>query len=201
MTIFIQFQNDSMTWEERAESAPRTWDPIHGGRRGPILWDDDAEYHLGTDPTGDRFEAVARRMLGGDYYPPDAVRFWGKFRDEKRPLRVGDRILQGAPLFLSAGGPLLRSVAEVFVAERTEYTCEIGYVTTTMHFGRGIWRARLRRESDALFLRVTSTAMPGSLLFWLGLPIARSMQLRARRRAVEDLRAVGVADSLHTMGA
>lgn len=63
---------------------------------------------------------------------------------------------------------------------------KIGYVTTTRHHARGAWSAELRLREGALSIQVQSTASPRSALFWLGLPLARWLQLRARRRALEE---------------
>ncbi len=166
------------------KAAPLTWDPIKGGRRGWICWDDEKVADIGADPTGERFNLIANRILAGNYYPKDAVVLFGRFRDEARDLRVGDRVLQRAPI-----GPVsVWSGVEIFFAERTATRCSIGYVTTARHHGRGTWRADLDRVGDRLQLTVKSTTSPNSALFWLGLPIARFFQLRARRRAIEEFR-------------
>jgi hypothetical protein len=169
-----------------AEQATVTWDPVKGGRRAWVCFEDDKTYDLGSDPSGERFRKIADRIMSGRYYPPDAVRFSGRFSDEGRPIRAGDRVIQHAPLLGKLGGLLTPSVAEVYVAERNEGCCRVGYVTTSLHFGRGIWTAELSRLQGKLSLRVWSTASPGSWLFWVGLPVARFLQLRARRRAVEE---------------
>jgi hypothetical protein len=127
-------------------------------------------------------------MLEGDFYPADVLSFHGRFRLEGRRWRVGDRLVQRARLIPWLDWPVLWSVAEVFIAEKSSNECTIGYVTTNRHFGRGIWRAILTRRGDRLFLKIKSTAGPGSWQFWLGLPFARYLQLRARRRAIEDFR-------------
>lgn len=177
-----------MRLQEKAESAQINWDPVKGGKRAWMCFEDDKTYDLGPDPDGVRFESIATRMMSGNYYPQDAVNFAGRFREEGRDLKPGDRVVQRAPLFGKLGGPLLPSAAEIYVAEREEGRCRIGYVTTSIHFGRGIWTAELTRSEGNLELHVWSTASPRSLLFWLGLPYARYLQLRARRRAVEEFR-------------
>lgn len=171
-----------------AETSPVAWDPVKGGRRAWVCFDDDRTYDLGPDPEGSGFDRIATKMLSGDYYPPDAVVFSGKFRTEDRVLRVGDRILQCARMLGKLGGPKLYSSAEIFVAEREAGRCKIGYVTTQFHFGRGIWSADLTLKDRQLSIRVTSTASPNHWLFWIGLPVARFLQLRARRRAIEEFR-------------
>ena len=161
-----------------------SWHPVTGGRRAWIRFEDDRTYDL----SGCSFNAIADRMMSGQYYPPDAVRFSGRFADERRTLRVGDRVLQVAPLLGVDAGPKLFSSVEIFVAERAENYCKIGYVTTEFHFGRGIWTAELTQDGNALRIRVKSTACPNSWLFWLGLPFGRALQLRARRRAIEEFK-------------
>lgn len=170
----------------RAETAPLSWDPVKGGKRAWVCWDDDKVYDLGPDPDGSRFDRISTKMLSGDYYPTDAVRCFGRFRTEGRPLRAGDRMLQQAPMFLIWGGPLLNSSTEIFVAEREEARCKLGYVTTEFHHGIGIWSSELTRRDGHLSLHVQGTAMPHSWLFWFCLPLARHYQKRAWRRAVEE---------------
>jgi len=179
-----------VTLQDRAESAPLTWDPVLGGRKGLICFEDHCDFDLGPDPTGERFNLIAKRMLSGQYYPPDAIRCSGRFLTEGRDLRVGDRMVQQAPLFCRLGGPLLSSAVEIYLAERSDDRCALGYVTTDFHFGRGIWSAHLRRSDGELRLVVDGIASPHAWLFWIGLPVARWMQRRAWRRAVEEFRSV-----------
>lgn len=176
----------------KAESAALSWDPVTGGRRTWLVFDDEETFDLGPDPTGSRLEAISERILTGHYYPPDAVRVFGRFALQHRPIQVGDRLVQQAPLFGKWCGPLMASSVEIIEANATENECHFGYVTTEFHLGRGIWQAALSRQNGRLSLLVKSTAMPGSFLFWLGLPVARYLQLRARRRAVEVFRRVMV---------
>ena len=164
--------------------APLTWSPESGGTKAFVCFEDSKTYDLGADPTGERFETISAKMLNGDYYPPDAVEFFGPFRDEQRPISKGDRVQQRAPF-----GPLaFWSMVEITIAEKTSDTCQIGYVTTQKHHGRGIWTATLTRIDNQLSIKVESIASPHSLLFWAGLPFARLLQLRARRRAIEEFR-------------
>jgi hypothetical protein len=169
-------------------SAELTWHPVRGGDVPLVVWRDRLEKDLGPDAGGERFEAIAQRMLGGRYYPPDVLEFFGLWLEEEREIRAGDRMLQRARLVPWLRRPVVWAMTEAFVAERGPDACTIGYVTTRRHFGRGIWQATLTRREGRLTLLVESTAGPGSWLFWLGLPYARFLQLRARRRAVEEFR-------------
>ncbi len=153
-----------------------------------MCFEDELVEELGADPNGARFNAIAMKMLNGHYYPKDAVQVFGLFQEEQRLIQSGDRLLQRAPLLPFYDGLVAWSMVEIFVAERSETTCSIGYVTTQQHHARGIWRADLVLENGSLKLTVKSTACPRSFLFWLGLPFARFLQLRARRRAVEEFR-------------
>lgn len=173
---------------EAATHALLSWDPKLGGKRAWICFDDDKTYDLGPDPDGLRFQEISKRMMGGRYYPYDAVVFRGKFSEEGRDLRVGDRVVQAAPLFGKLGGPGVNASAEIYVSKIEENQCKIGYVTTVLHPGRGIWTAELLRQDGRISLKVTSTASPNTWLFWLGLPYARYLQLRARSRAIEEFR-------------
>ncbi len=48
-----------------AETAPRSWDPIAGGKRAWVCFEDEKTYDLGLD--GPVFDVIADRMLGGRY--------------------------------------------------------------------------------------------------------------------------------------
>ncbi|MEQ1822002.1 MAG: DUF1990 family protein [Fimbriimonadaceae bacterium] len=162
-------------------AAKRTWDPVAGGRRSLVWWIDDLAVELGHDPDGSVLSAITELALTGNYYPMHVIHFDGLFRAEARHLVPGDRILQTLKI-----GPLsLWSGAEIFLAECSESDCNIGYVTTSVHHGRGVWQARIFREGTMLMLRVRSQSGPQSWAFWAGLPLARYLQKRARRKAIE----------------
>jgi len=165
------------------------WDPELGGKRSWLCFEDSLTADLGAD-THPAFEAISERMLDGRYYPPDAIQYFCDAVDEGRRLRPGDRVLQRAPLFPFLPTIGVWSMVEIFVAEQTEFSCHLGYVTTKRHHGRGIWQAILSRQEGRLSLKVTSTTSPQSWMYWIGLPLARFLQLRARRRAIEEFRKV-----------
>jgi hypothetical protein len=165
-----------------------TWDPVKGGKRAWICYEDKITEDLGPDPTGARFAIIAERMMKGHNYPPDAVQYYCEAHDTQRNLLPGDPVLQRAPIFPFIPWLGMWSMVRICVAERTDDWCILSYVTTTKHHGRGIWRAELRRIAGRLSIQVTSTTSPNSWLFWLGLPLARFLQLRARRRAIEEFR-------------
>jgi len=167
-----------------AEVPTRTWDPIASVKCGRIFFKDEKTYALGTDPSGLRFKEISRRMFSGHYYPPDAVRFDGKFMQEHRDLIVGDRVIQTAPLLGKLPGPSLTSVVEIYICEQSDDKSTIGYVTTSKHFASGMWTAELTKTNGMLMLKVSGRVCPGPL-FLIGLPYARFLQLRAWRRAVE----------------
>jgi len=169
------------------EHKPLAWDPIKGGKKAFICFNDSLTAGIGEDLTGQRFEIIANRMLSGTYYPMDAVEFFGRFQDEGRNIRPGDRVLQRARLLPFLKKIFVWSMVEIYVAERREDFCQIGYVTTTQHHGRGIWTATLTKEDGELELTIESIASPNSWLFWIGLPFARFLQLRARRRGIEEM--------------
>jgi len=172
----------------RASRAALSWDPNTGGRWCLIRFNDSLQEDLGEDPTGERFEAISHRMLNGRYYPPDVLTFYGRYMEDHREIRAGDRLLQRARLIPLWPKPELWSAVEILVAEKTEDGCKVGYLTTEQHFARGMWTADLRRLGTRLVLQVRSIACPKHWLFWIGLPYARFLQLRARRRAIEEFR-------------
>ncbi len=151
--------------------------------RGLVQFNDALTVGLGADPGGEGFRKIADCMLNGNYYPDEIIRFDGRFREEGRELRVGDRVLQRA-LMPFLFGYRTESVVEISVADRFEYECKIGYYTTKRHFAKGWWQATLILEADELRLVVESQARPQSLIYWLAIPVARYMQLRARKAAI-----------------
>lgn len=168
---------------QRAREARLTWDPVEGGRIGPVCFLDEKLYDLGEDADGSRYAEITKRMLSGHYYPPDVLTIEGDFQHEAREIRAGDRLIQiSRPIPF---GPQLATVTEVFIANRGVAETRFGYVTTNLHYARGIWEARLTRVDGRLKLHVRGTVCPSSFLFWIGLPIARYIQKRAWRRAYE----------------
>jgi hypothetical protein len=169
--------------------APVTWAAGRADSPGKVIWNDHRSEDLGEDLDGGRFTLIAQQMMNGRYYPPDAIEFFGPWIDEKRELRVGDRILQRARLLPFAPYPALWAMTEVYVAEWTPLSCTLGYVTTARHFGRGIWTAKLAHSPRShLILTIEAQTAPQSWLFWVGMPVARWLQKRAWGRAVEVFR-------------
>lgn len=171
--------------DSKIHEPPLTWHPITGGKPSPVTFVDDLTASFGRDPTGQRFNKITEQILGGNYYPADAV----QFSPTRVPLQVGTRILQRAPIFPGFNRPTIDSVVEIFIAELSCTSLHIGYVTTSRHHARGIWQAKITLlPSSELQIRVWSTAIPHSILYWVGLPYARFLQLRARRRAIEEFK-------------
>lgn len=150
---------------------------------------------LGFDLTGERFRLISDRMVKGHFYPSDAVQYFSEAQDEGRDLRPGDRVLQFAPFLPFLDGFGVWQTVEIFAADRNENSATLGYVTTAKHHGRGIWKAVLSRDNNMLSMTITSTTCPNSWLFWMGLPLARYLQLRARRRAIEGFQQLGAESS------
>ncbi|MBX3114533.1 MAG: DUF1990 family protein [Fimbriimonadaceae bacterium] len=166
---------------------PLAWNPLTGGKRGPVCFQDETDESLGADPTGARFQKIAELTFSGHYYPADAVEFF----PTKTPLSTGVRIVQQARVLPALKWPVAFSIVEIYLAQQTANTIEIGYVTTKRHHGRGIWTATITRHPDhELTIRVVSTAYPNSLLFWIGLPWARHLQVRAKWRAIQEFRKI-----------
>ncbi|HTQ12138.1 MAG TPA: DUF1990 family protein [Fimbriimonadaceae bacterium] len=175
---------------DRYSRGPLTWEVGRAGKPALVSWEDRAEEDLGADPSGVRFSEISARMLGGRYYPEDALEFFGLWQDEGRQIRARDRILQRARVIPFLAWPVAWAMTEVFAVEQTSSTCRYGYLTTKRHFGRGIWQARLERSDGRLKLIVESVSGPRSWQFWATLPLARYLQRRAWRRAVEEFRKI-----------
>lgn len=149
--------------------------------RALVQFNDDVTISLGHGPG--LFDRIAEHMMGGHYYPPEIILFEGRFRQEGRDLRKGDRVLQLARLpFLF--GYRTKTVTEISVAHKTETSCQIGYYTTSRHFAKGWWQATLTNLDGEISLNVQCQARPQSLVYWLAIPVARYMQQRARKAAM-----------------
>ncbi len=171
---------------ERWKNSPLSWN----SKKPTTCWvrfSDSHEVSLGGDSDGTRFQKIADLMLGGLYYPPEVIRFYSPGLSANNPLHKGTRVLQQASLGL---GVTVCSMVEIFLSERSENLCAVGYYTTKHHFACGWWKAKLRLIDGELKLQVESLAMPGSLLYWLGLPIARYLQIKARTEAIERFRGI-----------
>lgn len=168
---------------EKWEHAPLSWQPDNLGRVGPVSWNDHLHEELGFDPDGFLFCALADRVMHGRYYPPDVIEFFGRWQDEGRKIRKGERILQIAHLPLGIRLPVM---TEIYIAVDKEDYCEIGYVTTKHHFGKGRWHLVAQRQDGRVTIDVDANSGPGSFWFWVGLPIARWFQMKAWRKAIES---------------
>lgn len=169
---------------EKWRKCPVSWDLEKGGKPSWCTFRDDLTDDLGPDAPG-RLERIAEHHLTGHYYPPDALTFWAPELDEGGKLHVGTRLLQRARLLPFSDWPVVYAMTEITHAELSEDRFTIGYVTTEFHKARGWWRADVWREDGRLRVRVQSLAIPDSWQFWLGMPVARWLQLRARRRGIE----------------
>jgi len=134
--------------------------------------------------SADRFEELADLIMKGAYYPPEIIRFHGEFQEEDRAIRKGDRVLQR----LTFGPIRTWTMTEIWVAERDKESCRLGYVTTKCHHGRGIWSATLYKKEGRLWLKVEATSGPQSFWFWIGLPIARAIQMYTWKAAIHRLK-------------
>jgi hypothetical protein len=162
---------------------PLSWHPKTGGKLAPIVFRDDVTKSLGPDPTGTRLQKIAELILSGNYYPRHVI----KFTPTEAPIKIGTRIRQSAPIIPGLPWPVATGITEIFVAEETENSLHVGYVTTTRHHARGIWQAKINRDptTTELTIHVWDTVNPQSFLFWVGLPYARFLQQRALYSAIK----------------
>lgn len=161
---------------------------VNGNINEPTSWvffDDDLTTNLGPDPDGTRFQKIAELVRTANYYPKHVVEFY----TDSGELSIGKRVLQIAPL-TPLGFPKLYSMVEISDLEITPTSITVGYFTTTKHFAKGWWKAEFKRENNQITLRVRSLALPNSLLYWLGIPFARYLQLRARREAIKRFQSI-----------
>jgi hypothetical protein len=136
------------------------------------------------------FARVKEALLGYRFYPASVMVRRTQFEDEGRPVRVGDRL--GLGLFVPnlPGLPplMLPAIVEVDVVEAGAEQVALGYATTRRHYGRGVWRAEVKREGEELVLTVSYHVRPSRWFVWCGLPVYRRFQLAAFRAGADNLR-------------
>ena len=144
------------------------------------LFRDAREFDVGPSGQG-RFDRVADALLAYKFYPSSVMISAATFKDEARPARLGDRIGMCLLVPLFPGLPAARfpATTEVNIAERTAEKASFGYVTTTAHYGRGAWCARIEVRAERVILTIESRMTPTHPLALLGLPVYRWFQKRA----------------------
>jgi hypothetical protein len=133
---------------------------------------------------------VQAALLGYRFYPEHVMVRRTQFEDEGRPVRVGDRLGLGlsVPNLPGLAPLMLPAVVEVDVVEAAAESVTLGYVTTRRHYGRGVWRAEVKREGESLVLTVSYHVRPSRWFVWCGLPVYRRFQLAAFRAGADNLR-------------
>jgi len=138
------------------------------------------------------FARIKTTLLGYRFYPEQVMIRRTQFEDEGRAVRVGDRL--GLGLFVSnlpgLAPAMLPAVVEVDVVDSGPEHVALGYVTTRRHYGRGSWRADVKRDGEQLVLTVSYHVRPSRWFVWCGLPVYRRFQLAAFRAGAENLRKV-----------
>ncbi len=176
-------------FDDAAAPAPDLLTPVEGGDRATAVFADTHRVVVGVW-SPEAFARVKEALLGYRFYPEHVMVRRTQFEDEGRAVRVGDRL--GLGLFvpnLPGLAPLmLPAVVEVDVVEAGAERVELGYVTTRRHYGRGIWRAEVKREGESLVLTVSYHVRPSRWFVWCGLPVYRRFQLAAFRAGADNLR-------------
>jgi uncharacterized protein (UPF0548 family) len=138
------------------------------------------------------FARIKTALLGYRFYPEQVMIRRTQFEDEGRAVRVGDRLGLGlfVPSLPGLAPLMLPAVVEVDVVESGPEHVALGYVTTRRHYGRGSWRADVKRDGEQLVLTVSCHVRPSRWFVWCGLPVYRRFQLAAFRAGAENLRRV-----------
>ena len=176
-------------FDDAAAPAPDLLTPVEGGDRATAVFADAHRVEVGPwSPEG--FARVKEAMLGYRFYPAHVMVRRTQFEDEGRAVRVGDRLGLGlfVPSLPGLAPLMLPAIVEVDVVASGPDHVALGYVTTRRHYGRGAWRAEVKREGDALVLTVSYHVRPSRWFVWCGLPVYRRFQLAAFRAGAENLR-------------
>ena len=176
-------------FEDVAAPAPDLATPVEAGDRATATFADTHRVVVGAW-SPEAFARVKEALLGYRFYPEQVMVRRTQFEDEGRPVRVGDRL--GLGLFVPnlPGLPplMLPAIVEVDVVEAGAEQVALGYATTRRHYGRGIWRAEVKREGEELVLTVSYHVRPSRWFVWCGLPVYRRFQLAAFRAGADNLR-------------
>jgi hypothetical protein len=176
-------------FDDAAAPAPDLLTLVEAGDRETATFADSHRVVVGPW-SPEVFARVKAALLGYRFYPAHVMVRRTQFEDEGRAVRVGDRL--GLGLFvpnLPGLAPLmLPAIVEVDVVEAGDERVALGYVTTRRHYGRGIWRAEVRREGETLLLTVSYHVRPSRWFVWCGLPVYRRFQLAAFRAGADNLR-------------
>jgi hypothetical protein len=173
-------------------------------RGAPVTYDPDqvVDHHwnadhyeivLGRDASGDLFERAALLTLANQFYPPDVMVSTSDFSLEKRPVRVGDRVLQRIRLFQIAGRPVFEAMMlnEITAVAQEPRRAGFTYTTTAIHSEIGEFSPAVVWRDDGevvLVIDVVSRPLPGvsGLARWF----MRRMQLRAHRLSIQSFLAL-----------
>jgi uncharacterized protein (UPF0548 family) len=173
-------------------------------REAPVTYDPDqvVDHHwnadhyetvLGKDGSGSLFERAAVITLMNQFYPPDVLVTTSDFGVEKRPVQVGDRVLQRIRLFQIAGRPIYDVLTLNEITEVVQETRRVGftYNTTSIHSEIGEWSSVVEWRGNGevvLVIDVISRALPGAAAVarWF----TRRMQLRAHTLSVQNFQAL-----------
>lgn len=164
--------------------------PLRDVDPAKAMFNDHRVFDLGPDKEG-RFNVLADALLRYRFYPESVMIAYAPFKHMGRRARIGDRIgmLLIAPVFPGLAPLRFPATTQVNLARITPEFAEFGYVTTTQHYGRGAWSARLLRVDGSLKLVVSSRMTPTSPMAIFGLPFYRKLQKRAHRLGAEHLAA------------
>jgi hypothetical protein len=176
-------------FDDVAAPAPDLATPVEAGDRATAVFADTHRIVVGAW-SPEAFARVQAALLGYRFYPEHVMVRRTQFEDEGRPVRVGDRLGLGlsVPNLPGLAPLMLPAVVEVDVVEAAAEGVTLGYVTTGRHYGRGVWRAEVKREGESLVLTVSYHVRPSRWFVWCGLPVYRRFQLAAFRAGADNLR-------------
>jgi hypothetical protein len=163
-------------------SAPLTF---RAGDALPNAHSDDYDVIVREHATPDHFARAADLLLRYRFYPPDVMLHTSDFEQQRRRMKVGDRIVQR--IHILPGLDVLTMNEVVRVTNEPRHA-GFAYATTQKHDEVGQWSAEVTLDdAGALHLRIHSIGK-ANLPFFMR-PIARRIQLRAHRRGIDTFKA------------
>lgn len=151
---------------------------------------DHYEIVLGKDTSGNLFNRASMITLMNQFYPPDVMVTTSDFGNMKRPVRLGDRVLQRIRIFQVAGHPVFEVLTMNEITEVIQEARRVGftYSTTSIHSEIGEWSPKVEWRDNGevvLVIDVVSRVLPGTsaIARWF----TRRMQLRAHKLSIHNL--------------
>ncbi|MCA9932875.1 MAG: DUF1990 family protein [Ardenticatenaceae bacterium] len=151
------------------------------GQHIDASWQQDQyEVLLAHDGNGRIFQRAANLLLNYQFYPPNTLAQTSDFSLEKRPMRIGDRVIQRIKVATLRRRAILDiiGITEIHNIINTPRCCGFTYVTVRPHIAEGEWSAQVAwQENGNLILKIAAISRPAPQEPTRNLTFIRTRQL------------------------